>query len=91
MNSNWQYLDAVDHESIKRYYSHSTVQVDFLRVQSWMNLRTSIGKINLGTHQVSVQRYWPDTLSVKVLQHSPIARWGDAGTYECIWRFVFSE
>ncbi|MEJ2114785.1 MAG: cell division protein FtsQ/DivIB [Gammaproteobacteria bacterium] len=27
----------------------------------------------------SVQRYWPNTLHIKVMQHSPIARWGDSG------------
>ena len=30
-------------------------------------------------YRVSVQRLWPDTLKVKVLEQIPIARWGDTG------------
>ena len=69
-------LDAVDHEALKDIIrTHSTG--GFLRVQM-DQLEKELEKLTW-VHQVSVQRYWPDTLSVNVLQHSPIARWGDTG------------
>lgn len=69
-------IDAVDHEALKdiiRTYSTG----GFLRVQM-DQLEKELEKLTW-VHQVSVQRYWPDTLSVNVLQHNPIARWGDTG------------
>lgn len=30
-------------------------------------------------YQASVYRYWPNTLSIKITQQQPIARWGDLG------------
>ncbi len=69
-------LEAVDHEALKDIIrTHSAG--GFLRVQM-DQLEKELEKLTW-VHQVSVQRYWPDTLSVNVLQHSPIARWGDVG------------
>ena len=69
-------LDAVDRDALKDIIrTHSAG--GFLRVQM-EQLEKELGKLNW-VHQVSVQRHWPDTLSVNVLQHSPIARWGDVG------------
>ena len=69
-------LDTVDHEALKDIIrTHS--MGGFLRLQM-DQLENELEKLPW-VHQVSVQRYWPDALSVNVLQHSPIARWGDAG------------
>ncbi len=69
-------LNAVDHGALKDIIrTHSAG--GFLSVQM-DQLEKELEKLTW-VHQVSVQRYWPDTLSVNVLQHSPIARWGDAG------------
>lgn len=69
-------LNAVDHGALKDIIrTHS--KGGFLRVQM-DQLEKELEKLTW-VHQVSVQRYWPDTLSVNVLQHNPIARWGDAG------------
>lgn len=69
-------IDAVNRDALKDIIrTHSTG--GFLRVQM-EQLEEELGKLTW-VHKVSVQRYWPDTLSVKVLQHSPIARWGDVG------------
>lgn len=69
-------IKAVDHEALKAIIrSHSAG--GFLRLKM-EKLETALEKLTW-VQQASVQRYWPDTLSVNVLQHSPIARWGDTG------------
>ena len=69
-------VNAVDREALKAIIRNHCVG-GFLRVQM-EQLETELEELTW-VHQASVQRYWPDTLSVKILQHSPIARWGDAG------------
>ena len=69
-------VSAVDHDALKAIIRNHSAG-GFLRVQM-EQLETALEKLTW-VHQASVQRYWPDTLSVKILQHSPIARWGDAG------------
>ena len=69
-------VDAVDLVELKAIIrNHSAA--GFLHVQM-DQLEKALGKLTW-VHKASVQRYWPDTLSVKILQHSPIARWGDVG------------
>jgi cell division protein FtsQ len=69
-------IDAVDHDALKAIIRTHTAG-GFLHVQM-DQLESALEKLTW-VHQVSVQRYWPNTLSVKILQHSPIARWGDVG------------
>jgi len=69
-------VDAVDREALKAII-HNHSAGGFLRVQM-DQLEKALENLTW-VHQASVQRYWPDTLSVKILQHSPIARWGDTG------------
>lgn len=69
-------IEAVDREALMTIIrSHSAG--GFLRLKM-DELESALEKLTW-VHQASVQRYWPDTLSVNVLQHSPIARWGDTG------------
>ena len=69
-------VNAVDRDALKAIIRNHCVG-GFLRVQM-EQLETALEKLTW-VHQASVQRYWPDILSVKILQHSPIARWGDTG------------
>lgn len=69
-------IDAVDREALMavvRTYSAG----GFLRLKM-DELESALEKLTW-VHHASVQRYWPDTLSVNVIQHNPIARWGDKG------------
>ena len=69
-------IDAVDHDALKDIIrTHSAG--GFLHVQM-ERLEQELEKL-AWVHHASVKRYWPDTLSVKVIQHTPIARWGDLG------------
>jgi len=69
-------IKAVDHEALKAIIrSHSAG--GFLRLKM-EELETALEKLTW-VQQASVQRFWPDTLSINVLQHKPIARWGDTG------------
>jgi cell division protein FtsQ len=69
-------IDAVDREALTTIIrTHSAG--GFLRLKM-DELESALEKLTW-VRQASVQRYWPDTLSVNVLQHSPIARWGDTG------------
>ena len=70
------FLDVVDRDALKDIIRiHSAG--GFLHVQM-EQLEKELGRLTW-VHQASVQRYWPDTLRVNILQHSPIARWGDVG------------
>lgn len=69
-------IDAVDRAALKDIIRQHTAG-GFLRVKM-ERLEEELELLTWVRH-ASVQRYWPDTLSVNVLQHSPIARWGDAG------------
>lgn len=69
-------VDAVDTEALKVIVRNYSVG-GFLRLQM-DQLELAIEKLTW-VHQASVQRYWPDTLSVNIKQHVPIARWGDTG------------
>ena len=69
-------IDAVDVNALKaiiRNYSTG----GFFRLQM-DQLEISLEKLTW-VRKASVQRSWPNTITVKILQHSPIARWGDAG------------
>jgi cell division protein FtsQ len=69
-------VDAVDQNALKSIISAHSAG-GFLRVRM-EHLEKELVKLTW-VNQASVQRSWPDTLSVKILQHDPIARWGDAG------------
>ncbi|MGH1536820.1 MAG: cell division protein FtsQ/DivIB [Gammaproteobacteria bacterium] len=69
-------IDAVDHEALKDIIRAHTA-AGFLHIKM-EKLETELEKLTW-VQQASVQRFWPDTLSIKMLQHRPIARWGDAG------------
>ena len=69
-------IDAVDREALTTIIRRHSAG-GFLRLKM-DELESALEKLTW-VHQASVQRYWPDTLSVNVLQHSPIARWGDTG------------
>lgn len=69
-------IEAVDRDALQDIV-RAHIADGFLHIQM-EELEKELTKLTW-VHQVSVQRYWPDTLSVKILQHSPIARWGDTG------------
>ena len=69
-------VNAVDRDALKAIIRKHCAG-GFLRLQM-EQLETELEKLTW-VHQASVQRFWPNTLSVKILQHSPIARWGDTG------------
>lgn len=69
-------IDTVDHVALRGIIRAHTAG-GFLRVKM-EHLEKELEKLTW-VHQASVQRFWPDTLSVNILQHRPIARWGDAG------------
>lgn len=70
------YIDAVDHGALKDIIrTHSAG--GFLHVHM-EQLEQELEKL-AWVRQASVKRNWPDTLNVKILQHTPIARWGDMG------------
>ncbi|MFK7814969.1 MAG: cell division protein FtsQ/DivIB [Gammaproteobacteria bacterium] len=69
-------IDAIDHDALKNII-RAHAAGGFLRVQM-EPLEKELEKLTW-VRQASVQRFWPDTLSVNILQHSPIARWGDTG------------
>ncbi len=69
-------IDAVDHDALKDIIrTHSAGGFLYVHMEQ---LEQELEKL-AWVHQASVKRYWPDTLSVNVLQHTPIARWGDMG------------
>ncbi len=68
--------DAVDHDALKDII-HAHTASGFLHVKM-EHLEKELENLTW-VRQATVQRFWPDTLSVNILQHSPIARWGDAG------------
>ena len=69
-------IDAVDHDALKDIIrAHSAGGFLHVRMEP---LEQELEKL-AWVHQASVKRYWPDTLSIKILQHNPIARWGDMG------------
>ncbi len=69
-------IDAVDRVALKDIIrSHSAggfLRIKMAKLEKELETLTWVNK-------ASVQRYWPDSLNVKILQHSPIARWGDTG------------
>ncbi len=69
-------IDAVDHGLLKDII-RAHIAAGFLHIKM-EKLEEELEKLTW-VQQASVQRYWPDTLSIQILQHSPIARWGDAG------------
>ena len=69
-------VDAVDQIAL-RSIIHAHTAGGFLRVRM-EHLEKELVKLTW-VNQATVQRFWPDTLSVKILQHDPIARWGDTG------------
>ena len=69
-------IDAVDRAALKDIISGHTAG-GFLHLRM-DRLEQELQNLTW-VRQASVQRYWPDTLSVNVIQHSPIARWGDVG------------
>ncbi len=69
-------VDAVDLVALKAIIRNHSAG-GFLHVQM-DQLEKALEKLTW-VHKASVQRYWPDTLSVKIFQHNPIARWGDVG------------
>jgi len=69
-------IDVVDRVALKEVVRNHTAG-GFLYVQM-DQLEQELENLTW-VRQASVQRYWPDSLSVNVIQHSPIARWGDAG------------
>ncbi len=79
-------VDAVDREALKAIIRNHSAG-GFLRVQM-DQLEEALEKLTW-VHQASVQRYWPSTLSVKILQHSPIARWGDTGLMNAYGNLFF--
>ncbi|MGI9227327.1 MAG: cell division protein FtsQ/DivIB [Gammaproteobacteria bacterium] len=69
-------IDAVDRVALKDIIrTHSAG--GFLHIHM-EKLEQDLEKL-AWVHQASVKRYWPDVLSVNILQHTPIARWGDMG------------
>jgi len=73
VSGNVDTVDKVALQTVIRNYSEG----GFLRLQM-DQLELALEKLTW-IQQASVQRYWPDTLSVKLIPHVPIARWGDAG------------
>jgi len=69
-------FDAVDHKAFKEVI-RDHIADGFLHVKM-DQLERELEKLTWVRH-ASVQRYWPNTLHIKVMQHSPIARWGDSG------------
>ncbi len=69
-------IDAVDREALTTIIRMHSAG-GFLRLKM-DELESALEELTW-VHDASVQRYWPDTLSVNVLQHNPIARWGDTG------------
>lgn len=41
--------------------------------------------------QASVQRVWPDTLIIEVVEHTPIAYWGDKGLVNTVGKIFYPE
>ncbi len=69
-------IDAVDHEALKEIIRTHIVD-GFLHVKM-DQLEKELEKL-AWVYYASVQRHWPNTLRIKVMQHNPIARWGDTG------------
>ena len=42
-------------------------------------------------HRASVQRLWPNTLTVKIYEQDPIARWGDSGLMNVYGELFFPD
>lgn len=81
-------IDAVDREALTAVIrTHS--EGGFLRLKM-DELESALEKLTW-VHQASVQRYWPDRLSVNVLQHNPIARWGDTGLMNAYGDLFFPD
>jgi len=69
-------VEKVDHDALKNIV-RTQIAGGFLHVDMGQ-LENELKKLTW-VHQVSVQRYWPDTLSINLVQHHPIARWGELG------------
>ncbi|MEM7401532.1 MAG: cell division protein FtsQ/DivIB [Pseudomonadota bacterium] len=69
-------VDAVDRDALKAIIRNYSVG-GFFRLKM-DQLEIALENLTW-VHQASVQRYWPSTVSVKISQHVPIARWGDTG------------
>ena len=65
-------VDAVDRDALKAIIRDYSVG-GFFRLQM-DQLEIALENLTW-VHQASVQRYWPNIVSVKILQHVPIARW----------------
>ncbi len=69
-------IDAVDQDALKAIIRDYSVG-GFFRLQM-DQLEIALENLTW-VRKASVQRFWPNTISVNILQHAPIARWGDTG------------
>ncbi len=81
-------LNATNRDAFKKIIREHTLR-GFFYVQ--MN-RLEQELANLPwLYRANVQRVWPDTLKIKVMEQHPIARWGDKGLMNAYGELFFPE